>query len=276
MLDLNLSYFFPITPGVQHRLVSARSAGSPDHFLSCIHVCPTHFPTRPLYQNQPRPNLEPATSSPVMAPNPHDRDSYRQYKIDTSIFLYCVADSPKRRGHLPQLTLVGMEKRPAVNPVPSVPVTGKSPGRLKGHARKAAKHFEEQKNAALAKSAAQDASRAGASSPPKYRVTTVEILRQVEAICKAKRKVVIGSSIQRAAFRAIQLRERSAIYFQDKGDELTKDGHVHCITTLKRAVQSLQDSGCFQSQLLARNSNHSFAPKLSSLFEQLSLDTESD
>jgi hypothetical protein len=197
-----------------------------------------------------------------------DSDSYREYKADTSIFLGGIADAAKACGHIPKLTLVTVNKDKQSAPLPNNAETqAKGQGPSKGkvrfvsrdhfkkilisniateQARTAAKKLEKTtKPAKFATSGQEDGSmqtRVGKI----YKVTVAEILRQVDVILKAKRHNILSSSVERAARRAIALRERFAVAFHEYDKQTSNHGHQYFITVLKQAYDSLDSSHCFE------------------------------
>jgi hypothetical protein len=198
-----------------------------------------------------------------------DSDSYRKCKADTNIILTFIADGARACGYAPKLTLIGEPLKEAQTATtaqfdPSL-LNSTATRRLKGKARKEAKQAAEEAKK-------KPRTTTSPSKPTvKYKVTTAEILRQVDVIVGAKRKILVPVSVQRAALRSIGLRGRFAKYFQDGGEDVSNKGHKYFIGVLKRACRSLEDAGLFE-RIPTVQSFVDRKPTITMIFEQLHME----
>jgi hypothetical protein len=223
-----------------------------------------------------------------------DSDSYREYKADTSIFLSGIADAAKACGHVPKLTLVIVNKDKQSAPLPNNAETqAKGQGRLKGkirfvtrdhfkkilisniateQARTAAKKLEKTTKPAKFATSGQEDGSTQTKVVKIYKVTVAEILRQVHIIVQAKRLNILSSSVERAARRAIALRERFAVAFQKYDKQTSNHGHKYSITVLKQVYGSLDSSRCFEElQTVPEIPEHTI-PTFANKFRHLELE----
>jgi len=155
--------------------------------------------------------------------------SYQQYKQDTNVFTTWLHQAARACGYKSATT----PPAETATKSPAAGVITAPSQRLKGKARKLAKQ--------------SGASRPSEPVKPvpkatKYKVTTQELLQQVEVVVKStKKNVGLPGGIQSVLQRAISARQRCAIWYaQSGGDVASNKGHQKFIETLQNALNLLK------------------------------------
>ena len=180
--------------------------------------------------------------------------SYKRYKEDTALFTTWLANAAAACGYKPKASKYQRSEQsrstnplaPTSSKVPSNASLGPalpSTGRLKGKERKAAK--EAAKDAASkAKEIVVDTSDSQEPSTVRYTITTVEMLRQAEAVTQStvRPRLQMPASLRIVVERAIRARQRCLEWFQksEVDNKHADKQHAHFIEVLKKSLKILE------------------------------------
>ena len=157
--------------------------------------------------------------------------TYERYKHCTTIFTSWLSRAAKKCGWKPpKKSSAALAKESLKSTAPAL----RNGPRLKGKARK------EQRQAELHLQNPQTSELKPPPPVPKYRVTTQDLIQQVE-IVSLSGKVSCPKSIHKALTWAIDLRKQSASFFQgvNPNDQVANEGHVYFIAVLEVAAELL-------------------------------------
>lgn len=192
---------------------------------------------------------------------------YESYKFETSVVVSWVLQTAKDHGNDVQTTGSG----PA-NP----PATGST--RLKGRNRTLAKRAAKQRSAIP--EAFRAAAPEGDAQPPKYEISTEEILNQTRFLSALRTTLVMPRSVWRCYKSAIAARRRYADrYAKDQlADPRDNEGHLYFNWVLEQMEILLKDRVVVQKVAKAQvgDVEEVTTEPLANLFEKLNLATTED